>query len=133
MDGPSAAVPQGDDVLFSPAESLSDVALASMAPSTSFKNSSTHNRWKSWACDHDLTAFSASPFHLALYLRHLMSEPKTASPLESAVHSIAWMHQLGGERPPTDHPLVKTSLSGAQTLLAHRKSKEPITVSQLEQ
>ena len=52
MDGPSAAVPQGDDVLFSPADSLSDVALASRAPSTSFKYSYTYNRWKSWACDH---------------------------------------------------------------------------------
>ena len=43
------------------------------------------------------------------------------------------MRQLGGERSPTDHPLVKSSLSGAQSLLAHRKSKEPFTVSQLEQ
>ena len=75
-----------------------------------------------------------NPLHLALYLRHLMSEAKTASPIESAVHSIAWMHQLGGERSPTDHPLVKSFLSGAQRLLAHRTSKkEPITVSQLKQ
>ena len=44
------------------------------------------------------------------------------------------MHQLGGERSPTDHPLVKSFLSGAQRLLAHRTSKkEPITVSKLEQ
>ena len=85
-----AAVPQGDDVLFSPAESsLPDVALASRVPSTSFKYSSTYNRWKSWACDHGLTAFPVSLFHLSLFLRHglLMSEAKTASPLESAIHS----------------------------------------------
>ena len=63
-----------------------------------------------------------------------MSEAKTASPLESAVHSIAWMHQLGGEPPPTDHPLVKSILSSAQRLLTHHTSnKEPITVSQLVQ
>ena len=44
------------------------------------------------------------------------------------------MHQLGGERSPTDHPLVKSFLSGAQRLLANRTSKkEPIAVSQLEQ
>ena len=44
------------------------------------------------------------------------------------------MHQLGGEPSPTDHPLVKSILSDAQRLLAHRTSKkEPITVSQLEQ
>ena len=61
-------------------------------------------------------------------------EAKTASPLESAVHSIAWFHQLGGETSPSDHPLVKSTLVGAQRLLAHQTTKrEPITVSQLEQ
>ena len=63
-----------------------------------------------------------------------MTEAKTASPLEAAVHSITWFHQLGGEPSPSDHPLVKSILAGAQCLLAHRTSKkEPITVSQLEQ
>ena len=46
--GLQAAVPQGDDVLFSPADSLPDVALASRAPSTSSKYSSSYNGWKSW-------------------------------------------------------------------------------------
>jgi len=62
-----AAVPQ-DDVLSSRANSLPDVALAGTAPSTSSKYSSTYNRWKSWARDHGLSAFPASPFHFALYL-----------------------------------------------------------------
>ena len=59
-----------------------------------------------------------------------MTEAKTASPLESAVHSIAWFHLLGGEPSPSDHPLVKSALAGAQRLLAHQTTKkEPITVS----
>ncbi|XP_073253447.1 uncharacterized protein [Porites lutea] len=63
-----------------------------------------------------------------------MTEAKTASPLESAVHSIAWFHQLGGEPSPSDYPLVKSTLAGAQRLLAHQTTKkEPITVSQLDQ
>ena len=99
-----AAVPQDDDVLSSLANSLPDVALAGRAPSTSSKYLTTYIRWKSWAQDHGLSAFPASPFHFALYLRHLMSEAKTASPLESAVHSIAWIHQLGGEPSSTEHP-----------------------------
>ena len=53
--------------------------------------------------EHGLTVFPASPFHFAIYLRHLMTEAKTASPLESAVHSIAWFHLLGGEPSPSDH------------------------------
>ena len=125
-----AAVPQGYGVLQSLASSLPDVALASRASSTSSKYFSSYNRWRSWAEGHGLTVFPASPFHFAIYLRHLMTEAKTASPLESAVHSITWFHQLGGEPSPSDHPLVKSILAGAQCLLAHRTSKkEPITVS----
>ena len=63
-----------------------------------------------------------------------MTEAKAASPLESAVHSIAWFHHFGGEPSPSDHPLVKSILAGAQRLLAHQTfKKEPIIVSQLEQ
>ena len=129
-----AAVPQGSGVLHSLASSLPDVALPSRTPSVSSKYFSSYNRWKSWAREHDLTGFPASPFHFAIYLRHLMTEAKTASPLESAVHSNAWFHQLGGEPTPTEHPLVKSILVAVQRLLAHHTSKmEPITVSQLEQ
>ena len=129
-----AAVPQGSGALHSLASSLPDVALASRTSSTSSKYCSSYNRWRSWAREHGLTVFPASPFHLAIYLRHLMTEARTASPLESAVHSIAWFHQLGGEPSPSDHPLVKSVLAGAQRLLAHPTTKkEPITVSQLEQ
>ena len=99
---------------------FSDVALASRAPSTSSKYFSSYIRWRSRAREHGLTVFPASPFHFAIYLRHLMTEAKTASPLESAVHSIAWFHLLGGEPSPSDHPLMKSTLAGAQRLLAHQ-------------
>ena len=127
------AVPQNDVALSSLAESLPEVVLGSRAPSTSAKYTASYNRWKSWARSHSLIAFPASPFEFALYLRFLMIDAKSASPLESVVHSIAWMHQLGGEPSPSDHPLVKNVLAGAQRMLAHRTSKkEPITISQLE-
>ena len=125
-----AAVPQGSSALQSLASSPPDVALASRAPSTStsFKYFSSYIRWRSWAREHGLTVFPASPFHFAIYLRHLLTEAK------SAVHSIAWFHLLGDEPSPSDHPLVKSTLAVAQRLLAHQTTKkEPITVSQLEQ
>ena len=128
-----AAVPQGSSALQSLASSLPDVALASRAPSTSSKYFSSYTRWRSWARAYGLTVFPASPFHFAIYLRYLMIEAKSASPLESAVHSIALFHLLGGEPSPSDHPLVKSTLAGAQRLLAHKANKkEPITVFQLE-
>ena len=82
-----AAVPQGSSALQSLASSPPDIALASRAPSTSPKYFSSSNRWRSWAREHGLTVFPASPFRFAIYLRHLMTEAKTASSLESAVHS----------------------------------------------
>ncbi|CAH3183794.1 unnamed protein product, partial [Porites lobata] len=108
-----AAVPQRSSVSQSLASSLSDVAFANRAPSTSSKYFSSYNIWRSWAREHGLTVFPISPFHFAIYLRYLMTETKTASPLESAVHSITWFHQLGGEPSPSDHPLVKSTLADA--------------------
>ena len=63
-----AAVPQGNDVLFSVVDSLSDVALAGGAPTCSSKSVPLPTTdWKSWAREKGLTAFPASPFHLAFF------------------------------------------------------------------
>ena len=53
-----------------------------------------------------------------------MTEAKTVSPLESAIHSIAWFHLLGGEPSPSDHSLVKSTFAGAQRLLAYSNYQE---------
>ena len=132
--GSSGCGSPGSGVLQSLASSLPDVALASRAPSTSSKYFSSYNRWRSWAREHGLTVFPASPFHFAIYLRHLMTEAKTASPVESTVHSIALFPLLGGEPSLSEHPFVKSFLAGEERLLVHQiTKKEPITVSQLEQ
>ena len=115
-------------------DSLPDVALAGRAPNTATKYSATYARLKRWARDQSLLAFLASPYHFSLYVRLLMAEAKTAAPIESVVHVIAWVHHLAEERSPSEHPLVKDVLAGAHRLLAHHISKkEPITVAQLEQ
>ena len=114
-----AAVPQGSSVVQSLASSLPGVALASRTPSTSSKYFSSYNRWRSWTREHGLTVFPASQFHFALCLRHLMTEAKTASLLESAVHGTAWFHQLGGEPSPSDHPLVSLVVT---VVISHKES-----------
>ena len=117
-----AAVPWDDLELRSLADSLHDVALAGRAPSNATKYSATYARWKRWARAQGLPAFPASPYHFVLYLRHLMEEAKTAAPIESAIHAIAWVHHLAGERSPSEHPLVNDVLASAQRLLAHHTS-----------
>jgi len=82
-------IPPDDHHLTALANSPPDVTLAGIATSTTTKYSATCARWKLWARDHDLRVVSASPYHFALYLRHLMSDDKTASPVVTAVHSIA--------------------------------------------
>ena len=119
-----AAVSQGSSALQSLATSLPDVALASMAPSTSSKYFSSYDRWRSWAREHGFTVFPASRFNFAIYLRHLMTEAKTASPLESAVLRITWFHPLSGEPSPFDHPLVKSTLAGAHRFLTSPNNQE---------
>ena len=134
-----AAVPREYLELRSLADSLPDVALAGRAPGTATKYSATYARWKRWETmetmgAQGLPAFPASPYHFVRYLRHMMEEAKTAAPIESAFYAFAWVHHLAGERSPSEHPLVKDVLAGAQRLLAHHTSKkQPITVAQLEQ
>ena len=108
-----------DPVLYYHLQVLFRMSRWLAAPSTSSKYFPSYNRWRSWARVHGLTVFPSSPFHFAIYLRHLMTGARTASPLESAIHSIAWFHLMGSEPSPSDHPLVKSTLAGTQCLLAH--------------
>ena len=82
----------GSGVLQSLSSSLPDVALASRAPSTYSKFFFFLQQMEVLGTRTWLDSFPASPFHFAIYLRHLMTEAKTAFPLESTVHSIAWFH-----------------------------------------
>ena len=108
--------------------------VTGIATCTSAKFSATYARWKLWARDHDLPVVPVSPDHFALCLRHLMSDAKTFSPIESTLRSMAWIDHLAGKPSPSEHPLVKDVLARAERLLAHLTSKkEPTTVSQLEQ
>ena len=128
-----AAVPPDDHHLRALADSLPDVTLAGGAPSATPKYSAIYARWKRWARDHDLPAFPASPYHFASYLRHLMAVAKTASPIESAVHGIPWVHHLTGERCPSEHSLGEGCPCWYTTSFGppYTSKKEPITVAQL--
>ena len=54
--------------------------------------------------------FPAAPVHIAIYLRNILKTAKTISPIECAVYSIAWAHNMAGVPPPTQNPLVTTTL-----------------------
>ena len=54
------------------AEALPSVVLRSRADSTATKYTYAFQRWRSWAAEHgEVTVFSVSEVHLALYRLHL--------------------------------------------------------------
>ena len=84
---------------------------------------------KKWAATKPgIEALPAKPFQFALYLAFLTQSAKTSAPVEEAVNSISWAHQLAVIEDPADHPLVRQILVGAKQILAHKTTKkEPIT------
>ena len=89
------AVPQGDDVLFSPAESLPGVAMGSRAPSISLKYSSTYNDGSLGRVIMTWQLFPHLRFTLVFICHMWCLRRRQRQLLEFAVHSIAWMHLLG--------------------------------------
>ena len=75
-----------------------------------------------------IDTFPAKPFQFALYLAFLTQSSKTSAPVEEAVNSISWAHQLVVVEDPADHSFTMQLLAGAKCILAHKTTKkEPIT------
>ena len=73
--------------------------------------------------------FPAKPFHVALYLKDLLSSASSVASITSAVYGIRWAHQVAVQPSPTDHVIVKTTLEGCKRLLAQPvKPKDLVSV-----
>ncbi len=71
--------------------------------------------------------------HVALYLRDILKTAETVSPIECAVYSIAWAHNIAGVSSPTQNPFVTSTLAGCKRLLAKPiVRKKPIQPHMLE-
>ena len=105
--------------------------LRSRAPSTVKKYSGAFLRWKTWAQQKyevpEVPYFPASQVQISLYLTYLIQKASTSSPVEEAVNTISWAHQVALADDSTQSDLVKQVLAGAKWMLAHRTiKKEPI-------
>ena len=111
------------------AELLPTIVLRGKALSTVKKYSSAFLRWKSWADQKiEVACFPAKSFQVALYLAFLMQKSETSAPIEEAVNTISWVHQISVTEDPTSSDLAKQVLAGAKCVLAHKTvKKEPIT------
>ena len=114
------------------AKKLPDLLLTSRATSTVSKYLYTFQRWYNWSESQHITCYPADPFHVALYLVHLLQEAVTATPVTAAMCAISWYHVCLGASDPCKHPLVQNTGQAAKRLLARPKSrKAPITKAML--
>ena len=95
------------------ANSLPSVVLASRAASTVDKYSGGFTRWKVWARGHTIPILPDSPFHVALYLRYLMQDAKTISPLQTEPITLGQL-----DCPVRDRTSPSASLIDIRTFVA---------------
>ena len=70
--------------------------------------------------------------HVALYLTYLLDQGSTFHPINNALNSIKWAHEINGLPDPTKYSFV-SSIQEAAKRTAYKKvvKKEPISVNML--
>ena len=109
---------------------LKTTVLSSKAYSTSSQYHRAFRKWKESAvCKLNETSFPADPFHVALYLQHLLEQAQSPSAIDSAFYGIKWAHDMAGVPSPTDNSVVENVRSAAKRILgtAAVNRKEPIS------
>ncbi|KAK2564084.1 hypothetical protein P5673_012305, partial [Acropora cervicornis] len=109
---------------------LKSTVLSSKAYSTSSQYHRAFRKWKEFAvCKLNETGFPADPFHVALYLQHLLEQAQSPSVIDSAFYGIKWAHDMAGLPSPTDNSVVENVRSAAKRILgtAAVNRKEPIS------
>ena len=109
---------------------LKTTVLSSKAYSTSFQYHRAFRKWKEFAvCKLNENSFPADPFHVALYLQHLIEQSQSSSIIDSAFYGIKWAHDMAGVPSPTDNPVVEAVRSASKRILgtATVNRKEPIS------
>ena len=120
--------------LLSIAEDLKQTVFASKAGGTIRTYLGGFNSWKRWAKFNGLNYLPANPFHVAMYLQIILQSASSASPINSAVYSIDWVHGLAGFQKVSSHCLVQSMMGASKRVLAKPKNrKEPITPEMLQQ
>ena len=118
-----------DDSLEGLKDRLKTTVLSSKANGTVMVYNRAFRRWKQFANDKlNGKAFPASPFHVALYLQHLIEETHSPSVVDSAFYGLKWAHDVAGIPSPTDDPIVEAVRTASKRVLGNSvlSRKEPI-------
>jgi len=89
-------------------------------------------RWEQFITKQGYPSLPAQPVHVALYLTYLLDQGSTFHPINNALYSIKWAHEINGLTDPTKNSFV-SSIQEAAKRTAYKKvvKKEPITVNML--
>ena len=110
-------------------EKLPEVVLGSRADNTTLSYLNGFKRWRAWACRFpEVTVLPATPAYVSLYLLSVLQASTSPSPIQTALYSIRWAHEIAGFESPTSHTLPQKVLESAKRRLSHQVSKRlPIT------
>ena len=76
----------------------------------------------------EVTVLPAAPAYVALYLLSVLQASTSPSPVQSALYSIRWVHDVAALQSPTSHTLPQRVLESAGRRLSHQTSKKlPMT------
>ena len=107
------------------ANKLSEVALGSRADNTTATYLNGFRRWRSWVSRFpEISVLPATPAYVSLYLLSVLQASASPAPVQTALYSIRWAHDLAGFESPTSHTLPQKVLESARRRLSHQKSKK---------
>ena len=104
--------------------------LSARAPATTYPYHQAFKRWKDFAFSNLKSAYlSANPFHVAVYLQHVLESTKSCSSFDTAFYAVKWAHEIASMASPTDNQAVSRVRKAAKRILGAGRPnrKEPLT------
>ena len=88
------------------ADKLPEIVLGSRPDSTTLTYLNGFKRWRAWARRFpEITVLPATPAYVSLYLLSVMQPSNSPAPVQNALYSIRWAHEIAGLNSPTIHAL----------------------------
>ena len=111
------------------ANKLPEMVLSARADSTTATYLNGFRRWRSWASKFpEISFLPATPAYVSLYLLSVLQASTSPAPVQTALYSIRWAHDLAGFQSTTSHTLPQKVFESARRRLEHKKSKKsPMT------
>ena len=98
-------------------ETLPNVIDAAFADGTNRKYKGGWSKWLEWTKGKaGVQAIPSNPWHVALYLNHVLQNEGNKGAVHTAFYGIRWAHQIEVLSFPTEAPFVQLVLRGCERL-----------------